>query len=268
MGLDIMRDRRVRGVVWRDLTHLKRREVVYELTLSLPWLGLSWWLAGRGCWAGALGASFMFFLTGLRQSHGAQHYTLGVSRRATEWALFVLSVLMLGSMHAIQATHLHHHKHCLDEQDVEASSARGGWLRALAMGPIFPVMLQCKALELGNARQRRWIVAELAANVVWVGLVFGLLPWTALRYHVLAMAAGQCFTAFFAVWTVHHDCDREHFIARTLRGRLRNWMSYAMFLHVEHHLFPAVPTSHLGELARRLDQAAPELKGKKIFSHG
>jgi fatty acid desaturase len=32
-----------------------------------------------------------------------------------------------------------------------------------------------------------------------------------------------------------------------------------MFLHVEHHLYPQVPTCHLPTLARRLDAAAPEL---------
>jgi hypothetical protein len=40
-----------------------------------------------------------------------------------------------------------------------------------------------------------------------------------LRYHVVAMAAGQCLTAFFAVWTVHHPCEAARGpIARTIRG--------------------------------------------------
>ncbi len=58
------------------------------------------------------------------------------------------------------------------------------------------------------------------------------------------MAGGQCLTAFFAVWTVHHDAADAAFPARTIRDPLKARISYAMFYHVEHHLFPAVPTCH------------------------
>jgi fatty acid desaturase len=86
-----------------------------------------------------------------------------------------------------------------------------------------------------------------------------------LRYHVIAMTVGECFSAFFAVWTVHHDCDRTHFIARTLRNDVKSFVSYNMFYHVEHHLFPAVPTCHLPELSKRLDAVAPELRSKNVW---
>ncbi|CUR45381.1 hypothetical protein BN2364_0940 [Alloalcanivorax xenomutans] len=38
-----------------------------------------------------------------------------------------------------------------------------------------------------------------------------------------------------------------------------------MFFHVEHHLFPAVPTCKLDTLAGRLDAMAPDLVAKKVF---
>jgi fatty acid desaturase len=79
------------------------------------------------------------------------------------------------------------------------------------------------------------------------------------------MVVGQCFTSFFAVWTVHHDCENPGPFARTLRGVLKNVATYNMFFHVEHHLFPAVPTCHLPQLAERLDQAAPELTRLRVF---
>ena len=75
----------------------------------------------------------------------------------------------------------------------------------------------------------------------------------------------KCLTAFFAVWTVHHHCDRTHYIARTLRNRIKNRVTFDMFRHIEHHLFPRVPTCHLPELSRRIDMAAPELKRKIVF---
>jgi fatty acid desaturase len=258
-------DPRVRSIAWKDLTKLTRLETAKELTLSLPWLALSLYLAGRGWYAVAMIASFFFFLTGLRQVHDAHHYNLGVSRRATEWVLFTSSALMLGSMHAVQFNHLQHHKSCLAADDVEARSARMPWWKALLWGPVFPILLHRTALRRGHSRQRRWIHAELMLNAAIILAVFLALPFTTLRYHVIAMLIGHCLTAFFAVWTVHHDCEPRHEIARTLRNPLKSAIAFDMFFHVEHHLFPKVPTCHLPELARRLDRVAPELNRKQVY---
>jgi len=265
MSLEILHDARIRSVAWRDLVYVSRLEVVRELLLSVPWLAASILLAHRGYYLPALGFSFVFFLTGLRQVHNAYHYALGIPRRATEGVMFVLSVMMLGSMHAVQFNHLQHHKHCMDDDDVEGASARMSALGALLMGPWFPVRLHFKALQVAAPRQFRWIIAELLANAAWIVAVFAFLDVAALKYHVIIMAIGQCLTSFFAVWTVHHDCDRSHFIARTLRHRLKSLVFFDMFFHVEHHLFPKVPTCHLALLAKRLDQAAPELQHKQVF---
>ena len=260
------RDReRLRAVEWRDLLRLDTFEVAHELSLSLPWLGGSWVAAAYQQHLVALACSFMFFLTGLRQVHNAYHHALGLSRAATDWAMLVLSVLMLGSMHAVQINHLRHHRYCLADEDVEAMSARmPGWLAVVA-GPLFPLRLHRKAFEVAGRRERGWIHAELAANLLWLVLVVWVLERAWLRYHVLAMAAGQCLTAFFAVWTVHHGCEKDGLFARTIRNRIKAFLTYNMFYHVEHHLFPAVPTCKLPVLARRLDGVAPELAAKQVF---
>jgi fatty acid desaturase len=54
-------------------------------------------------------------------------------------------------------------------------------------------------------------------------------------------------------------------VARTQRGWLKNFVSYSMFYHLEHHLFPAVPTGHLPELARRLDAATPGVRKRMVI---
>jgi fatty acid desaturase len=46
---------------------------------------------------------------------------------------------------------------------------------------------------------------------------------------------------------------------------VKNRISFEMFFHLEHHLFPKVPTSHLPRLADRLDSAAPELQAHQVF---
>lgn len=271
MALEILNDPRVRAVEWRDLMHLSRWEVMHELLISLPWLAGSLYcyhLAVTQHWAWlllGLAAAFMLFLTGLRQVHNAYHYALGISRTATEWVIFALSMVMMGSMHAVQYNHLQHHKHCMDDGDIEAMSAKmPGW-KALLLGPYFPYMLHKHALKSGGRHYRKWVLFELAMNVAWIALVFGVLDILILKIHIIVMLIGQCGTAFFAVWTVHHDCDRSHYIARTLRNPLKNFISYDMFYHVEHHLYPLVPTRKLSRLARRLDEAAPELRSKIVF---
>jgi hypothetical protein len=62
---------------------------------------------------GAMVASFYVFLTALRQVHNAFHYTLGLPRPATEVWMFLNTVLLMGWMHAVQTTHLLHHRRCL-----------------------------------------------------------------------------------------------------------------------------------------------------------
>lgn len=252
-------------VEWKDLLHQNRWTVLNELSISLPWLAGSWIAASYEQYLVALGCSFMFFLTGLRQVHNAYHYALGISRPLTEWVMFVLSILMLGSMHAVQINHLRHHRYCMEEEDIEAMSARLPWWQAILIGPLFPLRLHQKALEVGSRSQRRWILAELVSNVVWICLVFGVFDVQWLEYHVLAMAAGQCLTAFFAVWIVHHDCESDRLQARTVRGRLKALITYNMLFHVEHHLFPAVPTCKLDTLAKRIDSVAPDLVMKKVL---
>lgn len=250
-------------IPWRDLLPLTIGEKIYEATLPLPWLVLSLWLYEAGWWCAALITSFYFFLTGLRQSHGAQHYSLGIPRRAQDLILFILSFLMFGSMHAVQASHIHHHRHCLEETDTEGSTARlPGW-QAILTGPLFLIRLHRAAWRVGTSRQRKWIVAELLALLAAVLASPGMsIGWGC---HFSAMVAGECLTGFFAVWTVHHHCEPEGIFARTQRGRWVNLLFYGMFYHTEHHLFPAVPTCRLGKLAKRLDEAAPIFSALQVM---
>lgn len=254
------------SVKWQDLLVLKRSEIITELLISLPWLICSLVAAAYHHYLVALSCSFVFFLTGLRQNHNANHYAIGISKTQHEWLMFILSLLMLGSMHVVQINHLRHHKFYPDEQDIEAISAHRSALFALLIGPLFPILLTIKAFQVANTRQLKWICAELLANVFLIYMIFMVLDYKFLQYHILVMALGQCLTAFFAVWTVHHDCDPHIHAGRTIRNKYLARLTFNMFYHMEHHLFPAVPTCHLPILARRIDKLAPELEKKSVFS--
>ena len=259
------RDPRLAAVAWRDLMPLARWEVIDELCLSLPWLAVSLALAHFEIWPAAMLCSFMFFLATLRQVHNGTHYALGIGKGATEWFLFATSITLLGSNHAVQYNHLRHHRHCMGPEDVEGVNARlSGW-KALLFGPVYPLMQHWWALSTASPRMRRWVAAEIAANAAWIGAVVFVFEWQALQYHVAFMAVGHCCTAFFAVWTTHHDTRTDLFPARTQKGWLKNWISYRMFLHVEHHLFPQVPTRRLSILAARLGALAPGYRTRQVY---
>lgn len=261
----VFHDPRLKFVEWRDLVPVRRFEVVAEPLLPAVWLVASLLTARSGHYMIALGFSFFFFLTGLRLVHNAFHTALGLSRRTTDIVLWIMSLVMLGSMHAVQFNHLRHHKLNLGEGDVEGRSAEMPAWKALLFGPLFPVLLHATAFRYGNRKLRMTVLGELLLGVVWISLVFGVFDSGVLRYHVSAMLVGQCMTAFFAVWTVHHHCDRTHHLARTLHNRIKNSITFNMFLHIEHHLFPRVPTRHLPELSRRIDRVAPDLRSKIVF---
>jgi len=261
-----MWDLRLKRVAWRDLVTLSRRETLKELGHPLPWLLASLAAAGLGWLLPALACSFMFFLTGLRQIHDAYHSALGLPRWGNHAVMLVQSVLMMNAMHAVRWNHLRHHRLCLAEGDVEAASARMSAAGALLYGPLFPLRLIATAWRRGDSATRRWIAIELGAMAAWALAAFVLLDIWALQYHTMAMLAGECFTAFFCVWTVHHDCPRDETMARTSRWALANAVFYGMFFHIEHHVFPAVPTCHLPMLARRLDRAWPRLAASRVFA--
>ena len=245
-----------RTVQWRDLVKYQHWEIFKELSLPLPWLLLELACLWQGWYAAGLLAAFYLFLTGLRVTHNAFHYALGLPRWATDVVMFGLSLLMFGSLHAIQVTHLRHHRYCLSERDVEGSVARQGMWETLLKGPLFPWLLHREAWRFAKPQQQRWIKAELLGNVLVLGGIWGWADSSVLQAHSLLMLAAYCLSAFFAVWTVHHDCDHEGWNnARTLRSSWKSLLFYNMFFHIEHHLFPAVPTCHLPELARRLDRA-------------
>ncbi|GAF59700.1 hypothetical protein JCM18902_2572 [Psychrobacter sp. JCM 18902] len=251
-----MRHPSLASVEWQDLRQLSLGETVYNIFLSLPFLLLSWWSAWQGWWLLALVATFFFFTAALRQAHDCYHRTLGVEKLATETMLFFLSITMLCSTHAIRHTHLNHHRDPLGDSDVEGNWARLPWYQAILGGGIFSIMIQWFGLTHGSSRNRILVGFDLLLIFAVIVAAF-ITTHPVLIYHVLVMILANTMVGFFAVWSVHHGCD-EVVYARSERHPLINLLTFNLLYHIEHHLFPAVPTNHLPMLAKRLDSAAPQ----------
>ena len=59
--------------------------------------------------------------------------------------------------------------------------------------------------------------------------------------------------------------NTSHTLAQTLRNRLKSFVTFNMFFHDEHHLFPQVPTYRLATQAERIDAAAPGRAHQTVF---
>lgn len=254
----------LRKVEWKDLRKLTFKEMLIENNLTIPWFVISLTLAYYGYYLLALPFSGFFFLTGLRQVHNGFHNSLGTTKFLTWLSFYINSVLMIVSVHAVKFNHLRHHRYCLEEEDYEGKSAKMTWYGAILYGPIHFFLIHKITLQFGNSQYRKNVIAELFSILVFVSVVF-YFRIDFLIYHIMVMIVGECLMAFFAVWLVHHDTHETPNFARTQRTGWKNIISFSMFYHLEHHLFPAVPTIKLPELARRIDEALPELEKKNTF---
>lgn len=250
-------------IEWKDLRKLSVFEMTIENNITMPWLLLSITLAYYELYWLAFITEFFFFLAALRQAHNGFHNALGTNKGLTWFTLFSNSVLMMTSLHAVKFNHLRHHKYCLQEEDYEGISAKMKWYIAMLYGPVHIFRIHKITWELGNKNYRRNMLLELSAILLFAFVVF-YFHITFLMFHISVMLIAECLSAFFAVWTVHHDLDPAT-IARTQRRGWKNFITMNMFYHLEHHLFPAVPTIKLPELARRMDEACPELPKQSTF---
>lgn len=244
-----------KGIRWDDLARMRRRDILRELTLPLPWLVLSLALYASPCWALGFPASFMFFLCALRLNHEAIHGNLGLSRHADSLVMHALSFVMGASNHAVCHGHMVHHKHTMGPGDFEGRCGHMSLGQVLLYGPRFTVDINREAWAGSNARNRRRMALDWALNAAMIAIAIGS-GASFLMFHVVAMAIAQCLTALFAVWITHQGTAETGLAARSQRGLLAR-LAYLMFYHREHHLFPKVPVHRLPELARRLDLTAP-----------
>lgn len=261
------------SVPWRDLVPHQRFETARELCLPLPWL-----LAAVACghqasaadaagwvpwgWTVLMGIAVIFvFMLGLRVAHNAFHGTLGLTRRGDHWVMAAISVMMLGSSHAINYTHMYHHKHCMEKGDVEGELAALPFWRALLKSPIYPFYIHIVALRDAPVTQKRWVQAELCVSLLVQCVMLVWLESSVYALYGSMMLVANLSAPMVGIWAVHRGCEGSPTDARSCRSPVVNFLTCGMFYHAEHHLFPAVPTRHLAELAKRIDATGVRFLG-------
>ena len=240
-----------------DLLGTTRR--ARNLALARPFAGVCgfaamWW---RGWWWATPPVMFGIFVAVVTVTHDIVHRSLGLSDRATEWALFLLGLVLMESGHAYRITHLQHHRVFPGDGDPEGYPARLSLLGAVMYGPVFLVRLWCWAWRRSrsHARQRAWLAIEASGPLAALVIGGTLLSSTraVLAYAVMAIA-GSWVYPLLTVYLPHHGYgDSPLTQTRTLRGRIVPAIFLELTYHLEHHLYPKVPSHHLATLARRLD---------------
>lgn len=229
------------------------------LACARPVIGLAAYAAAAhfGWWWLTPFLVFMIFVAVVTVTHDVVHGSLGFGRRQTDWGLFFFGAILLESGHAYRASHLQHHRIFPGPDDPEGDPARMSVWKAVLCGPVFLPRLWWWAFHRSSRKpaQRRWLLAE-AGWALGVPLA-GVLSWSwapaILVYAILAIM-GSWVYPLLTVYFPHHDYgDTPLTQTGSLRGRFIPVLFLELTYHLEHHLYPTVPSHHLPELARRLD---------------
>ncbi len=197
-------------------------------------------------------AHFIFSVSYL---HDVAHGSAGLNAGQTHWALFAYGVLMLQSGHSFRYSHLFHHTHCLEDDDMEGAPARMNLIGALMCGPVYLPKLWARALKETSPKERGWIAAELATALALVGAAAVALHWSAapLLYCALVYGGGWGYPLATAYLPHYKPGSKPLEQARTMRGTIVPALFMNLTYHLEHHLYPQVPGTNLRRLAMRLD---------------
>lgn len=185
----------IKKVEWKDLRSLSTKEILIENNISLPWFFISLFLAYHGYYWAALPFSGFYFLTALRQVHNGFHNSLGTGKFLTWLSMYLNSILMMTSIHAVKFNHMRHHKYCLSEEDYEGKPASMKWYEAILYGPKHMFLIHLITFRLANKNYRKKMLFELISVIAFVAAAF-YFQIHFLIYHISVMIFSEFLMAF------------------------------------------------------------------------
>ncbi|BDI29635.1 rhizopine catabolism protein [Capsulimonas corticalis] len=200
---------------------------------------------------------FWIFVAVVTVTHDVVHGGIGLSARQTDLWLFLLGAVLLESGHAYRLTHHQHHRVFPGPDDPEGDPARLTFWGSVLQGPFFLPKLWLWSLRRTRDRQaqRRWLIAEAGVHIAVIAA--SLLLWKtapALLAYVVMVVCGSWVYPLLTVHLPHRDYGETPLTqTRTLRGRIIPAIFLELTYHLEHHLYPQVPSHHLARLVQRLD---------------
>ncbi len=230
-----------------------------RMALARPFIGVAAYVAAAylGLWWLTPIIVFLTFVAVVTVTHDVVHGTLGLHKRQTELALFAMGIVLLESGHAYRLTHHQHHSTFPGNDDPEGYPAKMGLLGAALYGPVFLWRLWVWAFQRSRRLpvQRLWLIVEVA--ILPTVVIAGILLWRttpAVLVYAVQAIVGSWVYPLLTVYLPHKEYgDTPLTQTHTLRGHLIPALFLELTYHLEHPLYPQVPSHNLAELARRLD---------------
>jgi fatty acid desaturase len=203
--------------------------------------------------------------------HEGMHATLFAGRMANRWISVALGSFLLISFTAYQVLHLRHHTYLGDERDPDdyhnySTSPRVVWLLhyvRLAVGAfLYVLLIPLLARRHGTPEERRRVAQEYAVLVCAWAVAFVVVPTSLLVHAWLLPLVLVGYMTNVRGFTQHGLTDAHDPLLASRSMRPSALVSFLLLnenLHLEHHLFPEVPSYSLGRLRRLIDPKLPRV---------
>jgi len=224
---------------------------------ALPHLPAIWAYAimSAGTFCGAVGLNAIVLLM-----HEGMHDALLPKPLWNRWLSFCFGSLALISFSAYQVMHVRHHFYLGDRRDPDdynnySSSAGVVWamhyLRLLAGSLLYLFCIPWLSFKFGTPVQRRRVVQEYVILACVYGLLLSVVPISALWWGWIMPLVVAGFMINTRGFTQHGITDaQDPFLASRsiFPNRLTAFFLLNENLHLEHHLFPEIPSHNLPAL--------------------
>jgi len=210
-------------------------------------------------------AMLFIFIAASSVSHDIVHGALDISKRWSNIFLFVYGCMLLGSGHAYKITHKQHHRIFPGPDDPEGAIAELPFWKVIISGFIFLPLLWFWAFKRTKKRrdQKLWLLAELLFYLVILAITVILNFSNYLLLSYVAWATLGSWMVPFATVYLLHVLEESQWLqqSRTLRGYIIPRLLMNSTYHLEHHIYPSIPSRRLPELA---DYLEPFLKEEGV----
>ena len=219
-------------------------------------------------WVGVLAAALAMnaFLLLL---HEGMHGLLARSKSWNRLLSVGCGALLAVGFSSYRLLHIRHHRFLGDERDPDdydnySHSPTVVWMmhfmRLTIASPLYLVMIPLMALRHGSWKERREILEEYFALACLYAAVAQLAPssWLFGHWFVPLLLVG-IFTNVRGL-SQHGVTDARDPLLASRSIHLPQWAAFFVLnenLHLEHHLFPEVPSYHLARLHQRLYPMLP-----------
>ena len=240
---------------------------------TLPAVGLRWPLQALGIFAGGV-ALFVFFL----EAHEGMHNLLFKPKLLNDCAAFLFCLPLFLSYSGATLLHRVHHRYLGSRDDPDeyrfyAKTRLGLWLLyygRLFVAPLaYVVLIPILGYRYGTTLLRRRILLEIMLMLAIYLLIFTSVPLGVLWLTWLLPSALAGF--LIGLWGVaqhaFNDGDDPLLASRSIRAvPLVTFCFINQNYHLEHHLFPEIPSYHLGRACRLIWPQLPYLLVANSYS--